>query len=254
MLNNHQNRWLLLQLFAEGVAEGTGVTASDAGMQGVNGADPTARESEPTAPDREAEFQKLIQGPYKELYDARVQDIVQKRLKAQRKTLEQYQSLAPTLDRLAEKYGVPRGDYQALEQAVAREGQPPRPTRQQQAQTQYDSWLQQAEAAKQLFPELELRQEAENPRFLQLLDQGLSVEDAYLLIHRDQIIPAAMQYSAKAVEQKLANRIAANALRPSETGMEPRGSSVTKPDVSHMSRAQRMDIIRRVQSGEVIRF
>jgi hypothetical protein len=62
-------------------------------------------------------------------------------------------------------------------------------------------------------------------------------------------------YSAvKALEEKLANRIAANGARPSESAMVTRGSAVVADQVSHMSKAQRQDIIRRVRRGEVIKF
>ncbi len=250
-----------LQLFAEDAGSNTGVTASAAGMQGVKqgNADAAARVSEAGEPDRNARFQQLIQGEFKDLYDARVQDIVQKRLKSQNKTLEQYRTLEPTLDLLAKKYGVAPRDMEALSKAVAADDRPqPSPSQavenpQLRAQRQHDLWLRQAEQAKQLFPNLELRQEAQDPRFRELLGKGLHVEEAYLLRHRDEIIPAAMHYSAKAMERKLANRIAANGARPPESGMGA-GAAVVKNDVSHMTRAQRRDMIRRVQQGEIIRL
>lgn len=254
MIKSIQNPRLFLQLFAEGAVGNTGVNASDAGVQGVKpSADSIAQESQ--TPDRNAEFLQLISGPFKDLYDARVQDIVQKRVKNHQKTLEQYKSMEPVLNRLAESLGVPPGDGEALCRAMeARQAAQSPKQRRANAMAQYDGWIQQSEEAKQLFPGLELRQEVQNPRFLQLLDQGLHVQDAYLITHRDQILPAAMQYSAKAMEQKLANRIAANGVRPPETGMTTKGSPVTQADISHMSRAQRADIIRRVQQGEVIRL
>lgn len=250
----NENSRLFLQLFAEAAVGNTGVSAPDAGVQGVKTSDDSiAQESE--APDRNAEFQQLISGPFKDLYDARVQDIVQKRVKNNQKTLEQYKSMEPVLNRLAESLGVPPNDPEALSRAMeARQAAHSPQQRRANAMAQYDSWVQQSEEAKQLFPDLQLRQEVQNPRFMQLLDQGLHVQDAYLVTHRDRILPEVMQYSARKVEEKLANRIAANGVRPPETGMTTKGSPVTQADISHMSRAQRQDIIRRVQQGEVIRL
>ena len=122
------------------------------------------------------------------------------------------------------------------------------------AKRQYEQWMWQAQQARALYPSLDLAQEVHNPRFMELLRSGADVGDAYLVAHRDEIIPAAMHYTAKAVEEKLANRIAANGLRPSESAMVTHGTAVVADQVSHMSKAQRQDIIRRVRRGEIIKF
>ena len=250
-----------LQLFAEG--GDTGVMASDAGVQGVKqeGAEVIAQTLDTGEQTREAEFQRLIQEEYKDLYDARVQDIVRKRLKGQQETLAHYQSLMPALELLGEQYGVDPGDVDALTDAIRSQGEAPEqqaPVSEmeihQKAVQQYDRWISQAEEARKLYPDLHLEQEVRNPKFARLLETGLSVEEAYLLTHRHQILPAVIRYSAKTVEEKLANRIAANGARPAENGMDARSASVVKDDVSKMSRAQREDLIRRARQGEVIRF
>lgn len=245
---------LSLQLFAEAAGD-TGVMAPDAGVQGVKqeaSAD-TARLPETTASDPNAEFDRLIRGQFRQQYNARVQDIVQKRLKGQQKTLEQYEALEPTLNLLAEKYGVEAKDLKALEEAVAGDVQS-RQAAPQQVWHQYDRWMDQEQQARELYPSLELRRELQNPRFRELLRAGAQVDEAYLVVHRDEILPAAMRYSAQAAREKLANRIAANDVRPPETAMSAQSSAVVRQDVARMTRAQRQDIIRRVQKGEIIKF
>ncbi len=252
---------LSLQLFAE-EAGNTGVTAPDAGVQGVKQEADTARLPQTVASDPDAEFERLIRGQFKEQYNARVQDIVRKRLKSQQQTLEQYRALEPSLELLAQKYGVAANDPQALAQAIRsqeqshREGEelPREQERRADAKRQYEQWMWQARKAKESYPSLNLEQEVHNPRFMALLRSGVEVGDAYLIAHRDEIIPAAMRYTAKAVEEKFANRIAANGLRPSENAMAARGTALVADQVAHMSRAQRQDIIRRVRRGEVIKF
>ena len=68
--------------------------------------------------DRNAEFEKLIKGEYKDLYDARVQDTIQKRLKSTKETVDRYNALTPTLETLAKKYGVDASDIEALNKAI----------------------------------------------------------------------------------------------------------------------------------------
>ncbi len=245
---------LPLQLFAEGAGD-TGVTASDAGVQGVKYAasTDTAQPLETTASDPEAEFDRLIRGQFKDQYNARVRDIVQKRLKGQQKTLEQYEALEPSLNLLAEKYGLEAKDLKGLSQAIAGELEAQQPAPQQVMQ-EYDRWMDQAQRAQELYPSLELSRELQNPRFAELLRAGVQVDEAYLLVHRDEIFPTIMRYSANAAREKLANRIAANDVRPPETAMSAQSSAVVKQDVARMTRQQRQDIIRRVQRGEIIRF
>jgi hypothetical protein len=74
------------------------------------------------------------------------------------------------------------------------------------------------------------------------------------VLHKDEIIPAAMQFTAKTVEQKLTNKIIANGARPSENGMSSQSAAVIKSDVSQLSKEDRAEIIRRVARGEKIRF
>ena len=109
-----------LQLFAEeAAAPESGVTEADAQPQ-----------SEPPAGDP-GEFEKLIKGPYKQAYDARVKGIVQQRLKSARQTLEAFQALEPTLKLLRDHYGVAEGDYAGLEKAIGESCRPMDPAERQ---------------------------------------------------------------------------------------------------------------------------
>jgi hypothetical protein len=230
MMENLKLHSLLpLQLFAEAAAGDTGVTAPDAGVQGVKQEASADTAQLPETTDADAAFEQLIRGPYKDQYNARVQQIVRKRLK----------------DRTAE------ADEPA--QAKASEEQI-QAYRHEQVRRQCDQWLAQEQQARELYPSLELGKELQSPRFRELLRSGVAVEDAYFLVHRDEILPAVMHYSAETARQKLANRIAANDVRPSENAMAGSAAGVVRQDVRHMTKAQRQDIIRRVQKGEIIRF
>ena len=309
--NIHFPKFLNLQLFAEGAggdggtgAEGaTGVTEGVAvpqktkgaknpladvkyGIQEDNSTPPVAKVEEPATEDREAKFNELIKGEYKDLYDARMQDTIQKRLKGTKETVEKYEALTPTLEMLAKKYGVDASDIKALNKAIEEDdsyyeaealekgltvdqlkeirkmerenaelkAQMNEKQRRDNAAQQYAAWLDQAKEAKKIYPALDLDAEAKNPEFLKLLHAGIDVGNAYLVIHKDEIIPAAMQHTAKVVEQKLANKIIAGGARPTENGNSSQSASVVKSDVSQLSKADRAEIIRRVQRGEKIRF
>ena len=304
---------LSLQIFAEGAGAGAG--AGDGGTaqgQGVTGAaalpqtkgvkNPLAdvkygiqEETAPAAevqvetvaqPDRNAEFEKLIKGEYKDLYDAKVQDTIQKRLKSSKETVDKYNALTPTLELLAGKYGVDATDIEALSKAIQEDNtfyeqealekgmsvkqlkeikamerenadlraQMQEAQRQENGKKLYATWMQQAEEAQKVYPSFDMRAEMNNPKFVDLLKSNIDVRTAYEVLHKDEIIPAAMQFTAKTVEEKLAKKIASNGARPTENGMSSGSAAVVKSDVSQLSKADRAEIIRRVQRGEKIRF
>jgi hypothetical protein len=122
------------------------------------------------------------------------------------------------------------------------------------AERMYAGWMEQAEAAKAVYPTFDLKAEMNNPQFVNLLRNNIDVRTAYEVLHKDEIIPAAMQFTAKAVEQKLTNKIMSGGARPVENGNRSQSAAVVKSDVSQLSKADRQEIIRRVQRGEKIRF
>lgn len=300
-----------LQLFAEGGpaggaaagtgAGGTGVTAPAAGVQtGVKGDQQTgtpATESapaaeaqnttaQPTAADLAAEFDALIKGKYKDQYNARMKDTIQKRLKGPSEAAEKYRSLAPSLEMLSKKYGVDANDTEALIKAIhednsfyeaealergltvqqlkeikkiERENAELRQIkaeniRREKAQQQYSEWNRQAESAKQFYPSLDLATEIQNPQFMDLLRAGVDVKAAYTVIHQDDIISGAMQTAAQTATKKVAQSIAVNGTRPSENGSGSQGAAVVSQDVSKMTKAQRQELILRAARGEKISF
>ena len=302
---------LNLQLFAEGASGGDGGT----GAEGATGATATAavsqtkgvksnplsdvvygKQTEVTTPaaevvenpteDRNAKFEALIKGEYKDLYDARVSDTVQKRLKSTKETVDKYNELTPTIEALAKKYGVDPADIKALNKAIEdddsyyeqealekgitveqlkeirkmeRENadlkrQMEEQNRKENANKVYAQWMEQADKAKQVYPSFDLRAEMQNPKFVDLLRSNIDVRTAYEVIHKDDIIAGAMQFTAKTVEQKLTDKIIANGARPSENGNSSQGASVTKSDVSQLTKADLAEINRRVARGEKISF
>jgi hypothetical protein len=238
------------------------------------------------APDRNAEFEALIKGEYKDLYDARMQDTIQKRLKGQKETVDKYNALQPVLEILGKKHGVDATDIEALTKAIEEDdsyfedeaiergmsvqqlkevkkmerenaelkAQMEEAQRQENGKKLYAAWMQQADEAKKVYPSFDLRTEMNNQKFVDLLRSNIDVRTAYEVVHKDEIIPAAMQFTAKTVEQKLTNKIMANGARPSENGMSSQSAAVTKSDVSKLTKYDIDEVSRRVARGERVTF
>lgn len=231
--------------------------------------------------DLNAEFDKLIKGQFKEQYNARMQEIIRNRLKSSRETVDKYNTLSPALELLGKKYGVDPTDTAALSKAIENDdslysdealrrglGVPEMKMfaqierentmlKQQAAQANadrmYQSWMEQAEKVRQIYPTFDARAEMENPKFVELLRSNIDMRTAFEVLHKDEIFPAAMQYAAKTVEAKLARSMASGG-RPTENGANPSSAAVVKSDVSKLTKADRQEIARRVARGEKIRF
>lgn len=226
---------LSLQMFAEGAggaapagdggtAQEAGVTAPAAAEQRKGAKNPLAdvrygiQQDAPAAvvqqtadpqpqTDPAAEFEELIRGRFRDQYNARVQDTVQKRLKGTKETVEKYEALAPMLEMLGRKYGVDATDAAALAKAIqeddsfyeeeadrmglsveqlkqirSMERENAELKKQMQQRSQEDSanklyaqWMEQAEGAKQVYPGFDLRAEMQNPKFVDLLRSNIDV-------------------------------------------------------------------------------
>ena len=267
-----------LQLFAEDGAAGTGgqETAAPARPQtgadrssspaGQEGGTPDAGEHRDAAADRAARFESLIKGEYKDLYDKRVQDTIQKRLKGSAGIVQKYRELGPALELLGRRYGVDATDPEALSRAIQEdapasgdeeESKAPEQTealRQERARRQLSDWLRQAEVTKSRYPSFDLQQEARDPRFRSLLRSGVPLQTAFEVLHQQEILPAAMAYSARRAEERMADSVIAGQLRPAEGAMGGQSPVLSKRDVKCLTRAERDEIDRRVARGEKIRF
>lgn len=237
-------------------------------------------------PSREEAFEALIKGEYKDLYDARMEKTIKSRLKGTKETVDAFEKASPILELLAKKHGVDVKDLDALSKAIeeddsyfeeealkrglsVKQFKEVRKMEQENANLRAlmeeqknrenadrlsAAWLRQAEGAKQVYPSLDLKAELSNPQFADLLRAGIDVRTAYEVIHKDEIIPAAMQYAAKEVETKVVNSIMAGGKRPAENGAGSQASALHKNDVSQLNKADMAEIARRVARGEKITF
>lgn len=236
--------------------------------------------------ERTARFEELIKGEYKDLYDARIKDTVSKRLKGNEATVNKFNQLSPVLDLLAGKYGVKVDDIEGLRKAIEddetyyedealekgltveqvkkirqmeRENSQlkadmERAKTEEQAKQQYAALMQQAEAVKAMYPNFDLQAELGNEDMRRLITSGVPLQTAFEVVHKDEIIPAALRFTAQKSAEKVANSVRSGMTRPREAAMANTGAVQRKSDVSQLTRADREEIARRVARGEKIKF
>ncbi len=229
---------------------------------------------------RKSEFEKLIKGDYKDLYDERVNRIIGQRFK-ETKTLEsKINDISPVLDMLSSRYGknpddiqgilqAIEGDTKYFEEAAAEKGmtvdaymeyermriehekvmrREQAEESDRQAQAQYQKWFDEGESLKEIYPNFDLAEEAQNNEFVTMLSNGISVKHAYEVVHLDDVKSLTAQITAK----KVTDNIRARGNRPPEGGSSSNAAFVTKTDVSKLTAKDRREIARRVMAGETI--
>lgn len=191
-----------------------------------------AGETAPTAPAAgepltEEAFEALIRGPYKKAFDSRVQKILDGRL---RKAREDQEALRQT----REENQSLRGEREARLRAAL------------------DRLEQSAPEVAALYPGFDWRAELQNQTFGRLIAAGVDARSAYETAHREELLHQAMAYAARRTRENVAQSMAARARVP-ENGS--RGSAaVIRTDPARLTPEERLDIRRRVQNGEKIRF
>lgn len=248
--------------------------------------------------DRNAAFEGLITGEYKDLYEQKLSEARKQGADSMKGEADRYKQISSMMETLAYRYGIsPDGDgnydlskisaavesehrsslreramesgtteaelleaeqrerrYMQMqrENAAFRKAEAERRNKEA-AMKIYAGWESQAEAARKIYPKLDLKEELKNPAFEQLMKAGVNVQTAYEVVHKDNLIHAAMQYAVDKTEKATAGKIAAQASRPVENGNG--GSPVqVKTDPSKMTKAERREVCRRVARGERIVF
>lgn len=243
-----------------------------------------------TEADKNAIFEGLIKGEYKAEFDSRVQRIINNRFKGVdvlKEKAAKLDSYTPMLNALATKYGIASTDPDAIIKAVEednsyyedeamREGitveQLKHMKRLERENSEFQKaieeqrrmnakeevfrkWDTESAQCAQRYPSFNFDSEAQNPetggRFLSLLGAGISVQDAYELIHKDDIISGAMQYTAQQVQAKTVNDIRARGMRPAENGTSGAApATIVKKDPAKFTKKDREEISRRVLRGD----
>lgn len=271
---------LIIDLFGEGGGASGGAAAA-AGGEGA--AQSQAAEGAQTI-DRAAEFERMIKGDYREEYEKRFKQGLDRRFKETEALRQQTEAARPLMELLAGKYGVDAGDMDALvkaaeadesyyEQEAAEKGlsvqqlkefkrmerenaslkaaaeERQRVERASQVQAR---WAQETEAMKAVYPNFDFAQESQNERFIGLLTRGVDVRTAYEVVHNDEIISGAMQFATQKATEKTVNNIRARGMRPDEGGLGTHPAGDGQLDVSKLTKQQRADMAKRALRGEEI--
>ena len=268
---------------AAGSAESAGTPAGTeaAGQEAQQGADDRAEFERLIKGQYKAYYDEKVQGHIKERFKASKQ--------AEARMQKTIDGMQPVMQMLAEKYHADPGDVEAISKAIqedssyyedeaaergmsveqlkefkrisrenaalrAAEEQRQEKAGQQEAMLR---WQQQSETVAQKYPGFQgLEEEANDPvtgeRFLQLLSSGIDVENAYKVVHMDDLISGALEYGVNKARQDTVQTIKARGMRPSENGARGTGAAVQHKDVASLTKDERAQLMKRALRGEQI--
>lgn len=220
-------------------------------------------------------------------YSAKMSEVIAARTSKLKPMADGMEQLAPALALLSKKYGVEANDYAALSKAVVDDDayyeeramemgvttdvvkqleSAARVTEMAEQQRQHfineqklhehlAKLNQQAVALREKYPNFDLRKELDNPVFRRMTapDQMFSLEDAYELVHRDEIKASIRQAAAEAAQTQMSKAIQSNRSRPTEGGAsKSNNASVGSFDYRTATREQREALKARIRAGEKI--
>lgn len=218
-------------------------------------------------------------------YNEQMQKTMQARLRSAKGAEESLSKLTPAIELLARKYGLDANnlDVDALTSAIsdddsyyedkalemgvsvetakkidqnerqtAREqAEQARTIEQQKIQNHLAKLEQQGNELKKTFKNFDLATELQNPAFFRMTSPnvGISVEDAYYAVHRNEIQQAAMQVTARKTAEQMANSIRSGQSRPVENGTSAQAPSNSTFDYAHASKEQREALKKQIREA-----
>lgn len=252
-------------------------------------ASPSQVGSDNQGPDPNEEFAALIGkgGRFHDQYGQAVSKAVQDRFKNQENLQAQVDSITDGLSPLFINYGLEAGDYEGLTQAIANDDsfygkQAERAglsieqykenlrlkaeaergrqiteayEEQQRRNEMYAQWEADQELLRQTFPNFDLGMEIQNnERFAKLLDNGISVQDAFYATRVGDIYKGIEAQSETRATANVVNAMQQKARRPVEAGVNHSAAVVRKVDPSSLEPEDIDEINRRVEKGETVAF
>ena len=276
-------RRLNLRMFdGEGGGEGSAATGAEAAAPETT----EGQQAEQTPEEREKAFNDMINGDFRDLFDARMQKAIKERVGEVKQLQQQLQQQNDVIGLVAKKYGISTdkmGDIrEALEsddvfweEAAADQGMTvdsykkmvkleaenealhkarEEAERKNQKDAVFQKWDREAEELKRMYPQFDLQSEIQDKRFLDLMGAGIDMRTIYETLHHDESLPALMQQTAKAATKQQAAAVRSGQMRPAENGMSSRPAAQTVKDPAKMTKEERQEYARRAARGEIITF
>jgi len=205
--------------------------------------------------DRRAEYKRLIDEEYKDLYVEDTQKMINKRFRETKQLKEQLDTYEPVIQTLYARYGEQSMDK--LTEAIHND-------KAQATSADADitaeenrilrGWYRESAEVCARYPDFDFMRETRNPLFTSMLKGRIPMEVAYRAIHHNEILSGATRQAAEEAARNTAANVQARGARVSENGTSSTSGVIVKSDVSRLTKADRAEAARRAARGENISF
>jgi hypothetical protein len=229
------------------------------------------------------EFAELIGkgGKYHDAYGQAVSQAINQRFRNQSDLQAKIDSYDDIMSPLFERYGLAQGDVEGLRnslqgdeslfvQAAEEEGLSVEQYReqlrlkadaergrqllaeyknQQERNAKFADWERQADELRQAFPNFDLGQELKSEQFGRMLDSGISVQDAFVAMHAEDILSGINEETTRSTKQNVLDNIRSRQARPQENASRSNPATVRTFDPSAITDADMDDIIKKALDG-----
>lgn len=265
-----------LQIFGEGGDGGAGAAPGGAPAEGQ-----VAENTGVNVPDA-GEQQQTAESwaDVKKRYEKEYGEDVSKAIKGRVKNLKAAEAKAARMEAILQKMGPymyedvmgedgvldldalereANGDDRLIEERASKRGMSPDTLRyvegleaEKAERDSYDNYMRltaQAEKARELYPNLDLNTEMDNPEFARLIRNNVPVDTAYFVVHKDELTAAMMQTAAQKNAEAMSNSIQAGQNRPRENGLGRQAAANTQRmfDPRNLTREERKQLRYRVE-------
>lgn len=227
--------------------------------------------------EKEAEFEKLISGEYKNEFARRVKKIISRRLKEVKNMNLENEKNAHIVQLLMKKFNIEDADTEKLERMIETDMNGTKENMQEKyaellrrviaentylkrnreeelsrmrMRTRAEKLRKETEETKKLYPDFDLEKELENPEFARLLKVGVSVKNAYEVTNIGKIL----EKNSKDAEKMVVDSIRSKGNRPVENGSAPTSGIILSSDISKLTKKERAELAKRAAKGEMISF
>lgn len=276
---------LELNLF-DGNASAEGAPAAETALPAADAQPQNADTESMNGIDRNAEFEKLIKGEYKEQFEQRIKDNLRRRFKESSTLKAKASQSDEIINMLKIKYGISQDNLSEIADAIRNDDgyikaeaekkgiepdtlqkmkelefenesmkrQIEQSYAQRKMQTTIEKWLKDAKDIGEKYPDFDLKKETQNEAFAKMLKAGIDLKSAYYATHHEDIVNSMVKKASEETSLKITDAIRARGMRPGENGLSNQSTAIIKTDVSKLTPKERAEIARRVMSGEEISF
>ncbi len=191
--------------------------------------------------EKNAEFEKLIRGKFKNQFAQKVQKIIDRRFKEVKKLKETREKNETRYENIIKRLIAENVYLKKMRENDEKD---------EKSKERAQKLRAEVEETKKEYSDFDFKEQLKNPEFVRLIKVGVSVKHAYEVANMD----ALLEKNAKNAEKKIVDSIRSKGVRPVENGSRSTSGMLFESNISKLTKKDRKEIAKRAARGEKISF